>query len=229
VSGHCEIDSAGQFQFTTTMAALGQVTAVGMLGSETFTESVSALVSTPAPMISLNIAETTETSVSYSGMVTGIDFAGLTVSVNQGATTAVTDIQGFFHFSLSRQTTGMISVSATDLWGQVSNDAQVDAPPPPPATVEEPVAVETNLPPDIDVFRAEYLELENGYRLYGHVCGENVEGLVITFSGILEGTAIVDANGDFVLDLLIPAGTSGVVYAQTTQNNLASNLAECNL
>lgn len=208
VAGQSTINEAGQFQYTTTLAYLGDATVT--LGGENVTSSATTTINTPAPNISLYIADSTDTAVTYCGVLSGLDFAGQSINVCGGLQTVVTDIQGHFSFTLPREGLGMVWVSATDLWGQSSNVAQLEAP----------------NRPMIDFFEVEYVETENCFRFFGHVTASNLENLVITFSGVMTGSVSVDTNGNFSYTVTIPSGTTGIVYAQTTQNELTSNLAQ---
>jgi hypothetical protein len=90
-----------------------------------------------------------------------------------------------------------------------------DPPPPPP-----------NIPPNIEDFSKTWAASK--WVFEGRVVDEDPQGLVITFSGLLDGhhTTVTDADGYFYYNVSI-AGP-GTVTAHTVDNvNQGSNFANC--
>jgi len=212
VAGECEVDSSGQYSFTTIWGSLGDVTAIGMFGDDAFTDPVTNVVITPAPVITLSIADMNATTVTFAGTVTGVDVANLDIPIPGSPRCATTDAQGDFSFTMPRQNLGMVEVSVTDFWGQTSNVAQVNM---------------ATAPPFI-VLTAVQNPSQNTWTFEGWVYGNNVQGLTVTFGGIdgLQGAqASVDENGFYTFTKIFDSDPFGTVTAVTMQDGISSNTA----
>jgi len=78
-SGTTTANAQGTYSFTTQATSLGTVSAVGEDGNSLFSNQASALVTTPAPNLTLSITYGAQHSVTLSGMVNAQDRGGRTV------------------------------------------------------------------------------------------------------------------------------------------------------
>ncbi len=200
VTGNVTTDSTGNFSYTTSQATLGSVSVTG-----TGTDMASANIAVAAPSFSsLSISYGTQRTVTVSGTLVSIDASSRTVSLSGAASASgVTNSSGFFSVTTTATALGMISVSATDLWGQASAPASVMA---------------TSTAPVIQNFSGTS-GANNIWTFTGNVVDESAPGLTITFGGIgaLVGrTTTVQSNGTFFFTIQLPEGASGAASALTT-------------
>jgi len=215
VYGTAIADTNGRYIFTTEWATQGTVYAVGLHEGQAFTLTAASVIDVAAPTVTLSITDMTEGTVTLSGMLTDIDFAGQTISISGASICSVTtDAQGFFTFTLDRANLEMVEVSETDLWGETSNVASVDV---------------ANAAPFIREFTAVKSLDGVTWTFRGNVIGTDVQGLVVDLGGFaqLNGeTATVDATGWFTFAKILAAGTTGTATAQTTTvSGAESNIA----
>lgn len=222
VSGTCEVNSTGQFFFSTLSGSLGTVSAVGMFDSAAFTDPATTLVATPPPSIDLAIASQDMTTITISGKLTSIDAAGQWIPVPGFVPYAITDAEGNFTFTVTKAQTTTVSVSVTDLWGQPSNVAQID--------LTNVVSVNKSL---VNVVAPLVIELTAvqgpdpcTWTFQGYVYGTNVANLTVSFGELLSGeTATVDQNGWYTFTKTFNEPPIGAVTAWVTADGITSNTA----
>jgi large repetitive protein len=214
MSGTTSPDASGHFSYTAQASALGTVSAVAVDQNNVSSDPATALVSTPAPALTLTVSYGTQHTVTLSGQVTDVDAGSLTVTFT-GVVSGSVRTQSDGSFSYTAQASGLGNIQATtvDLWSQASNTAQVAV---------------TNTAPVISGFTA--VQGVNGYWTFsGTVTDEHPEGLVVRFGGLNSLTgqkATVQADGTFSITVQLAAGETGTASAQTTDWwGLDSNLA----
>ncbi len=212
-SGSVTADGNGNFTFSTTDATQGTVYAFASNGGTPFTPYAPATVTVPNPSVTLAVTNLTADTITLSGTLTDVDPAGQTLAVSGAAPgPVVTDANGKFSFTVASAGAGTIDVSDTDLWGETSNTAEVNAANPAPV-VRNFTAIDENL---------------NTWLFQGNVIGNSVAGLTINFGGLqsLAGqTTTVNSDGSFSFTTTLAACESGTATAQTTQNGNNSNIA----
>ena len=188
--------------------------AVGVDAAQQATNTATSKLVIAAPTVALNVVSSTATTVTFAGTLSDIDAAGETITISGASVgSVVTDANGNYSFTTDAANLGLVSVSATDLWGDTSNTADVDL---------------TGAAPRIIDFAAVQV-YGNNFEFTGKVVGANVQGLSVNFGGLtsLNGqTTTVTDNGTFGLAQTLQPGETGTATAQTTDSmGQASNLA----
>lgn len=205
VSASTTADGNGNFDFTTSSAQLGTVSAVATDSQEDTLASGSAIVAVGPPAVALELTYVSPQVVTLFGSVGDIDQAGLPVNFTGlvGGST-VTDANGNFSYTTSVSGPGAIYATATDLWGQSSNTAEADVAAPPT------VSLNAQVLPGHEV------------QLTGTVSGANPAGATVTFTGAVSGSTTTDAYGNYTFTTTAASlGTVSAVAVDTQQNTSA--------
>jgi hypothetical protein len=169
VAGNTSTNTTGGFDYITSNASLGTVTAVATDSYNQQSNPVSVTISVPAPTISKSVTYNPRTSVTISGSVTDIDAASLSVSFSGKMTgAAADDANGNYTFTQNASGLGTVNLSTTNLWG-----------------VSSPVTfVQLTCPnPQIIYFQGQEAP-GNVWTLTGTVSDRTPSGLTVTFSGL---------------------------------------------
>ena len=197
--------TSASFEFITTDASLGQVSAVAINGQNLSSESATASISVMAPTITLSLMYGSQRQVTVSGQVSGLDAAGAAVGFSGVVSgSVVADASGNFSFTATASALGNIQAQTTDSWGNESNTAVVTA---------------ASNKPVITAFSPGTTFSPDKYVIQGTVTDESVQGLVITFGGPDELTAVqatVASDGSFAVTVQFSTGFSGTISARTT-------------
>jgi hypothetical protein len=190
-------DADGVFSLTTSDATLGVVQAVASCNGTPITSITLAQLAVADPVIDLTGLTMTAETATFVGNLQDLDFVGQVIGVD-GATVApvATDTQGDFQFTVPRAGLGVVSLSESDLWGNMSQVVDVDF---------NAMTVNTQVVPGHTV------------TLSGRVNGAQGPGATIAFSGAVSGSTIADANGNYTFTT--SAATLGAVYAIASQQN----------
>jgi hypothetical protein len=214
VTGSVMADANGNYSFTANAAALGVVNAVAVDSQLHSSSAVSTTITVSAPTITLAVTSINASVATLSGTVTDLDGGGDTVFISGALTGKVTtDVNGNFTFTLATSALGTVYVSTIDLWGNLSNTAEVAA---------------SSFPPVIVAFTATQSS-GNTWVFQGTVECTEMQGLVVTLGGLpqLVGqTVTVAANGNFYFVQILGINESGTATAQATdQSGEVSNIA----
>jgi hypothetical protein len=181
------------------------VYAAGMNSFLQSTDVAETDIALDRPAVSLNISYGAQRNVTVWGHLTGLDNTAQTVHISgviQG--NALTDDSGDFSLTALASGLGTISVSETDLWGQVSNTASVNT---------------TDDAPRIEDFAVTCTN-GNVFTFTGRVIDQYAEGLLIRFGGLVSLqnlTATVEEDGTFAMTCEILAlDLGGTASAVTT-------------
>ena len=91
------------------------------------TNTATAVIAVANPTITLAVTGSSSGTVTFSGKLTDVDAAGQTVNISGASVgSVVTDAEGNFTFTTAAADLDIVEVSATDLWGETSNTAEVD-------------------------------------------------------------------------------------------------------
>jgi hypothetical protein len=201
--GSVYADTNGYFDVKTTASGLGTVnaSAIDSVGS---VAGASGQVTDVAPTMMLYFAYGANKQVTLSGKVTDAQPGGMTVNFSGVATgSVITNPDGSFSKTLTATALGTITASTQDVWGLTSAAAQVNV---------------TNSAPTITLAASNVSG--NFWTFSGKVTDEYAPGLVVTFSSTMPEvngkTAVVQADGTFLLAVQLQPGESGWVYATTT-------------
>ncbi len=127
-AGSTTTDTAGNFSFVTSQASLGTVYALGIDEYEQTTNTAQAAIDLPTPFVTMNIDSVDGELATIAGVVTGVDPGGQTVTLGGSVNTSVqTDSAGKFSFTTNLSALANLTASTTDLWGQTSPSATIDA------------------------------------------------------------------------------------------------------
>jgi hypothetical protein len=217
VNGSVEADVNGNFSTTLTASALGTVTALATDSAGLTSSQSTATIAVAPPQITLTLTYGTGHQLLLSGTVTDNSPNGLKVTITgivPPGSAATTDGLGNYSTTLTAMRLGDVSATTVDCWGQASNTATVTA---------------SNTAPVVANLWASAGKYDT-WTITGTVTDEHAAGLTVTFSGLpaLNGkTAVVQADGTFTLNVMIPPNQSGYIYAQTHDWwGLASNIDE---
>ena len=204
IEGSTLTDAYGYFEVLSPDASLGTVTVTVTNTDDVTGDSVSAVIASPKPTVTMSATYNGDTSVTLNGYVASIDGIYTTVSLSGAIGTTATinpDASGYFTHTFNAASLGEITATATDTWAESSDPASVFLVSDVPAIVE---------------FTA-----NNGFfdivTVSGRVTDENPGGRTVTFAGIagLTGrTAVTDSNGNFSITFTRPPGASATISAQ---------------
>jgi hypothetical protein len=124
ISGTTTTDASGFFSYMTTSASLGSVTATATDQDSQTTSPVSASVSTPAPLLTMEITQSNQNTVTIAGKLTSVDASNQTITIaGIGSANVQTDANGYFTATLNVSGVGNLTATTTDAFGQLSNVA----------------------------------------------------------------------------------------------------------
>jgi hypothetical protein len=215
-NGGATCDDSGYFSYTAPDARLGSVTAIACDAMELTSRPVNKVILVPPPVVALALTYGSQRTVTLSGQVTDLDASSLSINFT-GVVTGSVNVNPNGSFTLTTTATGLgaIQASTTDLWGQLSNTAQVIVSSPPPVVIN---------------FTATPVG-GNTWTFSGSVSDPSAAGLTVQLGGVsgLSGTATVLADGTFSVTVQLPEGVDGYATAQTTdwwgqQSNVATQL-----
>ncbi|MFO0970590.1 MAG: hypothetical protein U0793_34025 [Gemmataceae bacterium] len=188
--------SDGSFSFTTQAMSLGTVQATatddwGQMGLAT------APIPNQAPVLTLQINHGAGRTVTLSGDVSDESPGGNTVFFSGAvAGSVVTDPSGHFSYTTDALYLGTVQAMTSDVWGQMSNMAQVNV-----------------------ASSAPTLTLQVAYgagrmvTLSGVVSDESPGGQLVSFSGMVVGSTLTNPDGSF--SFTAQASALGSVAART--------------
>jgi hypothetical protein len=215
-SGGAGCDDTGYFSYTAPDAKIGSVTAVAVDDLGLASRPAKTVISVPPPIVALALTYGSQRTVTLSGQVTDLDASSLNINIT-GVVTGSVNVNPNGSFTLTTTATGLgaIQASTTDLWGQLSNAAQVIVSSPPPVIIN---------------FTATPVG-GNTWTFSGSVSDPSSAGLSVQLGGVpgLSGTATVLADGTFSVTVQLPQGVDGYATAQTTdwwgqQSNVVTQL-----
>ena len=129
VSGSTTTDANGNFSFTATDATLGTVYASAVDQSDQSTNTASANIAVPTPVLTIWVSGESSGIATINGKLADLDPASETVQFSGAASGSVTtDSSGNFSVTVYTANVGNLFASATDLWGQTSNTEEVSVP-----------------------------------------------------------------------------------------------------
>ncbi len=197
-SGTIATNPDGSFNFTTTAWGLGAIYATATNPWGLTSAPVEADVSDPAPTITMEATQIQGQEVTLMGTVNANTVNNLWVTISGAASGGVqTDSTGTFQITVQAWTLGAIDATATDIWGQVSNTAEVDL------SSNAPTVTLTATP-------------EGGQTVLvtGQVSDRDPGTCSVSFSGEVCGTVTTDPNGTF--QYTTTAAASGAITATAT-------------
>lgn len=204
VSGNTTVSSNSDYSYTTTASGLGTVDTVGTDTLNQSSNMAQVNFTSAAPTLTLNYSWGANKTVTLTGKVTSAEPGGLSVTISGSASgNTTTDANGNFSVTLTASQLGQVAAGVTDQWGQASPIATVTL---------------TNAAPQITNFTG-VQGIGNVWTFTGHVVDEVPGGMTVTFAGLnaVAGmTVTTNANGDFTLTVVIPAGQTGNVLCETT-------------
>jgi hypothetical protein len=211
VNGTAVTDANGNYSLTTNAAYLGdvQATTTDAYGQQSNT-AIAVITAPPAPSITLVATTDGQNSVTLSGVVSAEEPAGMVVTLSGVVNaTTVADSNGNYSLTVDTDQVGNVQATTVDVYAQESNAAT--------ATLAAPAA------PTITLFVT--MNGQNSVTLSGVVSGDRTAGLIVTFTGAVNATAVTDSNGNY--SLTIDADNLGEVQASTVdafgqQSNVAT-------
>jgi hypothetical protein len=130
--------------------------------------------------LTLSLFYNSATNVTLSGTVTDIDVGAESVHFTGVASgDATCDYSGHFTLNTTVSGLGAIDATVTNLWGQVSNTAEVNVTAPPSVTINT----------QVNAGRTVVLS--------GTVTGDHAAGAMVMFSGAFNGSTMADSNGNY--------------------------------
>lgn len=201
-SGQTTIDANGNFDFITDAVNLGSIFAVAVNDLNQVSNSVSTVLPSLAPTLSLNVSYGSGNTVTLSGTVNDDSPGGLTVQFSGVANGQVTtSADGTFRLTTQASGLGSITASVTDDWGQTSDPLQVAVAPAAPV---------------ITSFSA--IPLGNNTWLFlGQVLAPNPSEVQVSFAGSasVDGSNVeVQSDGSFAAIVQMQPEETRTVTAQ---------------
>lgn len=199
VSGEVVPNAGGQFSLEMTASELGEVIAE-VNDDEGYSNSTEAALTAPQPLVSVTLTHGPRKTITLAGHVTAPTNAGLFVSFTGALDASVTtNTSGDFTLTTNQAVLGTISVSAQDIWGQIS---------------EYEYEVVTSAVPALTFWAGEFPN--KIWTFGGTVTDEDPAGLTVYFSGVptLDGkSATVKADGTYKLTVTLTNGDQGIAWA----------------
>ncbi len=211
-----QTDQNGDFQTTVGASQLGAIDAVAtdVWGQTSNTAEVE--LSSPAPSVTLNpVTFQGGQTITVSGQVTDAADPGDCLVTLSGAVSGSvwTNPDGSFSYTTWTSGLGALDAVATDVWGQMSNAAEVELSSPAPSVTLNPVTFQGNQTVTVSGQVAD--ATDPGYCL-------------VTLSGVVSGSVWTNPDGSF--SYTTTANGLGAINATTTDVwGLISNTAEVEL
>ena len=199
-------DANGNYSVTLNAANLGNVQATAVDGDGAVSNTATAALTCPTPVISNFACVDNAGVVTLSGTVTHPDENGMAIllqgvppSLQNGVTVTAGSGGNFtYTFTAAANDAGTVEASCADCWSQQSNVATATLTPSPTVTL----SVQMNG--------------QNSVTLSGDVTADNPAGLKVTFTGVVSVSTVTDSSGHFSVTL--NASRLGEVQATTTDD-----------
>ena len=196
-SGSVTTDGSGNFTLATSFSGPGTISASTTDPWGQSADGAVVTVDSP-PSVTLNALVLPDHQVMLSGVVSGAEPSGATITFSGAASgSTTTDSSGYYSFTTSSASLGAVYAVATDMQ-QHSSD-----------TTEAAIATAA---PTITLSRT--YNAQNSITLTGTMTGIDAAYAAVPFSGIVNTATTTDASGNFTLATTYSG--SGTIYTWTT-------------
>src|SRR5579871_146672 len=195
------VNNTGEFTFAAPYSGNGNVvvSAQDAVGDQSgnYTLSVTS-TSNPAPVITLQVINSSGGSATLSGTVYDSNPSGLAVTLSGAiSATVTTDSQGNFSLTVQPNEVGTVYAYTEDGNGSLSNTAEIVIAQPPPT-----------------IQGLNWVPIDNGqYKFTGQVVGAYVPGSLVTLSSQVPGVngaqGTVGSDGTFTIIATVPSNSGG--------------------